>query len=57
VTAAEYNQRQAADAIAALDHLYRAWRGRLTSRELQAIVTVTAALERAAAEVAAGIPG
>ncbi len=50
MTEAEYNQQQAADAIGALDHLSRAWQGRLTSRELAAMGQIMQVLERAAAE-------
>lgn len=50
MTEAEYNAGQAAAAISALDHLWRAWQDRLTMRELTAIGTVTEALQRAAAE-------
>jgi hypothetical protein len=46
----EYNLGQAADAIRALDHLYSAWRDRLSTAELSAMFGVTAALQRAAAE-------
>lgn len=46
----EYNHERAADAIAALDHLYNAWRDRLSSRELSCIFSVTAALQRAGNE-------
>lgn len=45
-----YNQERAFDAIAALDHLSRAWKDRLTSSELVAMGHIEAALQRAAAE-------
>ncbi|MGH3283229.1 MAG: hypothetical protein ACRDPD_00835 [Streptosporangiaceae bacterium] len=46
----EYNHERAAEAVAALDHLYGAWRGRLSSRELSCMFAVTAALQRAGGE-------